>query len=198
MLDTQTVNAKRHAIAETDDVWLFGYGSLIYKVDFPYLEKRPARLSGWARRFWQGSHDHRGTIENPGRVLTLIRDRSSVCFGMAYRVKGATFSHLDHREKNGYLRHEVKITWVDQQQSNWQQNSQVAIVYQADEHNAAYLGPQSERAIAQQILSSEGPSGPNREYLFRLADALRSLGEEDDHVFAIEAAAYELLKNMNQ
>jgi len=85
-------------------VWLFGYGSLIYKVDFEFLEARQATLDGWKRRFWQGSHDHRGTPEHPGRVVTLMPDAQARCTGIAYRVSPDVFSHLDVREKNGYLR----------------------------------------------------------------------------------------------
>ncbi len=58
-------NRSRQSFEGLSSVWLFGYGSLIYKVDFPFLEQRPAQIEGWARRFWQGSHDHRGLRRRP-------------------------------------------------------------------------------------------------------------------------------------
>jgi cation transport regulator ChaC len=159
--------------------WIFGYGSLIYKVDFPYLERVPASISGWQRRFWQGSHDHRGTPEAPGRVVTLVPAPGSRCQGMAYRIEHHVYEHLDFREKNGYLRFSTDMTLVDGRHAN-------GIVYIATEENHAYLGPASASEIARHIDVSHGPSGANRDYLLELAHALRELGAEDDHVFELE------------
>ncbi|MDB5792316.1 MAG: gamma-glutamylcyclotransferase [Massilia sp.] len=160
-------------------VWLFGYGSLIFKADFPYLERRPAAISGWSRRFWQGSHDHRGTETAPGRVVTLVPDPDALCHGMAYLVTPEEFAHLDHREKNGYLRLATDIHFDDG-------SSVEGLVYIATQENAAFLGPASAAEIARQIAAARGPSGPNSEYLLELAKALRELGKPDPHVFEIE------------
>jgi cation transport protein ChaC len=172
-------NRARQSFEGVSSVWLFGYGSLIYKVDFPFLEQRPATIEGWARRFWQGSHDHRGTPEAPGRVVTLIQQPGVACKGMAFRVSPDVFEHLDVREKNGYLRFTTPMTFEDGTVKD-------GLVYIATEDNAAFLGPAPAAEIARHIARSEGPSGPNREYLLNLAEALRALGDHDAHVFEIE------------
>ena len=161
--------------------WVFGYGSLIWKQDFPYLDARPGSITGWARRFWQGSHDHRGLEHDPGRVVTLIAAPGERCAGRAFLVEPDVFDHLDHREKNGYERVAVDIDF----------GSEVVrgVVYRAAENNPAYLGPAPPRDIAAQINRCAGPSGSNRDYLLHLSQALREMGVEDPHVFELEAWA---------
>jgi len=160
--------------------WVFGYGSLIYKADFPFEERVAAHITGWERRFWQGSHDHRGTPEAPGRVVTLVPAAGVRCGGMAYCIAESVFEHLDHREKNGYERFDTAMDLTDGRRVT-------ATVYIAPEDNHAFLGPASLQEIAAHIDDSHGPSGANRDYLLRLAGSLRRLNIIDEHVFALEA-----------
>ena len=161
---------------------MFGYGSLIWKQDFPFLESRAGSIDGWARRFWQGSHDHRGTPDDPGRVVTLIDAPGERCAGVAFLVEPPVFDHLDFREKNGYERVNVDIQFdsgiVD------------GVMYRAAETNHAFLGAATIDEIALHIHRSAGPSGANRDYVLELANALRHLGITDEHVFDVEARLY--------
>ena len=177
--NTIAINQRMDTFDGHESVWLFGYGSLIYKADFPFIERRAASIANWTRRFWQGSHDHRGTEAAPGRVVTLVPEPGAVCHGMAYLITPEVFGHLDHREKNGYLRLATEIAFDDD-------TSALGLVYIATADNAAFLGEASEQDIARQIAASSGPSGPNRDYLIALAHALREMGKADAHVFAIE------------
>jgi len=162
-----------------EDLWLFGYGSLIWKADFAYAERIPASIQGWERRFWQGSHDHRGTPAAPGRVVTLIERAGATCTGMAYRIAAAqvpaVLDHLDYREKNGYERLQVITTLQDGRALD-------ALVYIATPDNFAHLGAADDETIAAQIHASVGPSGANRDYLIELHHALEQLGANDSHV----------------
>ena len=178
-LNTIAINQRMDKFDGRHSVWLFGYGSLLFKADFPYIERRPASIAGWTRRFWQGSHDHRGTEAAPGRVATLVEEAGAHTAGMAYLITPEVFAHLDHREKNGYLRLAIEIHFDDASKVE-------GLVYIAAHDNAAFLGEASELDIARQIASASGPSGPNRDYLVDLAHALRDLGKDDPHVFAIE------------
>lgn len=158
--------------------WVFGYGSLIFKQDFPFLEARRARIDGWSRRFWQGSHDHRGTEENPGRVVTLVEAPGEACFGKAFLIEHDVFEHLDHREKNGYQRLELTIHFDD--------SAVPGVTYHAAANNVAFLGHAPLEQMAEQIRRCHGPSGSNRDYVIDLARSLREHGIDDPHIFEIE------------
>jgi cation transport protein ChaC len=166
------VTPASHSIEPT---WVFGYGSLIYKVDFPYLQRETGSITGWVRRFWQGSHDHRGTPEAPGRVVTLMPQQGAHCRGVAYQIDHSVFEHLDHREKNGYQRFSTTIA-LDSGASV------EGVLYVADADNPAFLGHAPMAELAAHIHGSHGPSGSNRDYVLQLAQALRELDDHDPHV----------------
>jgi cation transport protein ChaC len=178
-VDTTEINRSSGLFGEASELWLFGYGSLVWRADFDYSERRPARLRDWSRRFWQGSHDHRGTVQAPGRVLTLVAQPGAVCDGVAYRITSSVLDALDLREKNGYLRFQAPLEFDEGEVVE-------GLVYIATEANAAWLGAAPEDAIARHVANAVGPSGRNRDYVLHLADALRDLGAVDTHVFAVE------------
>ncbi len=166
--------------------WIFGYGSLVWRPDFAFAESRAAAIDGWARRFWQGSTDHRGRPGAPGRVVTLIEAPGETCLGMAYRVadddRGHVLATLDYREKGGYRLADVTLRFAGAAGGEAD-----GLVYIATPDNPNYLGPAEPADIAAQVRAAEGPSGNNTEYVLRLSAALRGLGAEDEHVFALEA-----------
>jgi len=165
-----------------DGEWVFGYGSLVWRPDFPFAERQNARIEGWRRVFWQGSTDHRGVPGAPGRVVTLVPEREAVCWGTAYRITPQEFeaviAHLDYREKGGYALEAVSI--------HMDGVSVDGMVYVATPDNPNFLGHAPSSEIADQVLRSYGPSGPNDEYVLRLADALRDMGADDSHVYEID------------
>jgi len=163
----------------TDPTWVFGYGSLIWRQDFPYIESRRAYIDGWERRFWQGSHDHRGVQSDPGRVVTLVDAPGERCHGRAFLIAPDVFEYLDDREINGYERHGIEIHFDD--------GKAPGVVYRAEVNNFAFLGDASLDEMIVQIKRCAGRSGRNVDYVLELARSLRELDVTDPHVFELEA-----------
>ena len=163
---------------------VFGYGSLIWKPSFAFDDRRTGWVEGWARRFWQGSPDHRGLPDAPGRVVTLVPEPSARCWGVTYRLASNTppevLDALDVRESGGYSKELLTVHHADGSRTD------DVRTYVATSDNPFYLGDAPLESLAEQVKRSHGPSGSNADYVLRLAEALRGLGAEDEHVFALE------------
>ncbi|XP_050366101.1 gamma-glutamylcyclotransferase 2-3 [Argentina anserina] len=168
-------------------MWVFGYGSLIWKAGFNFDERVVGFIREYRRVFYQGSTDHRGTPEFPGRTVTLEPAEGEVCWGAAYKISKKedqenALEHLEVREKQydekAYLDFYTEPTATTPAISG-------VMVYIASpdrKRNMNYLGPASIKDIAKQIVEAKGPSGPNREYLFKLEEALLHFDCKDKHV----------------
>lgn len=154
-------------------------------IDFPYEKRFPGYVKGFVRRFWQGSIDHRGTPDSPGRVVTLVpyeewerrhKDKDphgpkdlahAICWGVAYKIAAdkvdEVLAHLDHREKNGYDCVFTDVFHPSVTENGIPRAVVKARVYIATSDNESFLGPTEIEKLALQIATSKGPSGHNAE-----------------------------------
>lgn len=162
--------------------WIFAYGSLIWRPGFDSTSVQHARLAGYERRFWQASHDHRGTPEYPGRVVTLAPIAGSFCDGLAYQLpepqREVILAMLDHREQDGYQRVFVDLSIAGGEPVR-------GVTWIALAGNPSWVGQESTELLAELIATRYGPSGSNREYLYRLNQALGSLDILDPYISSL-------------
>ena len=158
-------------------LYIFAYGSLIWRPGFAHLGHQAATLRGYHRRFCLWSRHYRGTPEAPGLVLGL--DRGGACRGIAFRVAAAeaaqVLAYLEEREnpngENVYHRRLLKLRFAHGQDVR-------GIAYVADRSHPAYCRP-CEASTAETIARGQGKAGANREYLLNTASQLASLGLAD-------------------
>lgn len=161
----------------TERLWIFAYGSLLFRPGFDYVSRRRAVVDGYARSFSQASPDHRGTPDRPGRVLTLVERVNASTVGAVYAVAApydALLLELDRREQAGYQRAQLEVTTDG--------GSLSAVTWIAQPGNAYDVGELPLEALAAHVRASAGPSGRNDEYVFRLERALLELDATDPHV----------------
>jgi cation transport protein ChaC len=170
-----------------DDIWVFGYGSLIWDPGFAFAESTVARLDGWHRSFCMLSVHYRGTPAAPGLVLALDRAAGASCHGVAFRVPAAeamqTTAYLRAREliSDAYLEARLPVALPDGRQVE-------ALTYVINRDHAQYAGiltPDQQAAI---IATSAGANGDNAAYLHATAAHLAALGIADaemEHLVAL-------------
>ena len=158
------------------ELWVFGYGSLIWRPGFPYLERKVARLSGVHRSLCVYSWVHRGTPERPGLVLGL--DRGGACRGIAFRVAPA-----DWESVQAYLREREQVTAVyleRMREMRFADGSMPrALTYLVDRRHGQYAGKLDEETQFRIVAGAHGRSGANSDYVVNTATHLAELGMPD-------------------
>jgi len=171
---------------ESGELWVFGYGSLMWRPGFAYLERVPARLIGLHRALCVYSFVHRGTPERPGLVLGL--DRGGMCRGVAYRVAAAartpTIGYLRGREQvtTVYLEIMRQIELEDRDRTRVR-----ALCYTVDRSHVQYAGRLTLAQCLHHVRQGHGQSGANRDYVLETVQALETLGYRESDLHRIAA-----------
>ena len=172
------------------DLWVFGYGSLMWRPGFDFVERVQARLIGEHRALCVYSFDHRGTPERPGLVLGL--DRGGACRGIAFRVtakkRGEVVAYLREREQTTNVYREVmRSVWLD----NDAQTRVSALTYVADRGHVQYAGRLSLREQLRHVLQGHGRSGNNRDYVLSTVKAIEAEGFRDAPLHQLAAMLHD-------
>lgn len=160
--------------------WIFGYGSLMWRPGFPFIQAKEARLFGHHRAFCVFSHVHRGTPEVPGLVLGL--DKGGSCRGMAFEVAGdrwdEVIGYLREREQatSVYLERELRVR-LEGDGSRCDEVS--AVTYLVDRKHHQYAGRLSLEEQLRLVRQGQGQSGPNPEYVQNTVGHLEEMGIVD-------------------
>jgi cation transport protein ChaC len=171
-------------VHEHGDLWVFGYGSLMWRPGFDVLERVPAKLIGMHRALCVYSFVHRGTPEKPGLVMGL--DRGGMCRGIAYRVAAAkreeTIAYLREREQvtNVYLETMRRVSLEDKARRQVR-----ALCYTVDRGHVQYAGRLSIDESVHYVRQGHGRSGNNRDYVVETIHALEALGYRETELHQI-------------
>jgi len=164
--------------AASSDFWVFGYGSLMWRPGFDFVEQVPARLIGEHRALCVYSFDHRGTPEKPGLVLGL--DRGGACRGIAFRVaasrREATIAYLREREQTTHVYREVmRSVWLE----NEARLRVSAMAYVVDRGHVQYAGRLTLTEQVRYVRQGHGRSGNNRDYVLSTVKSIEAQGFRD-------------------
>lgn len=167
-----------------DELWVFGYGSLMWDPGFAVAEHMVASLEGYHRSFCMWSVHYRGTTETPGLVLALDRAPGARCLGLAFRVapghEADTLAILRARELISYAYYEARLPLSLRDGRRVE-----AVTYVIDPAHEQYCQASTLDEQAAIIARAAGTRGPNRDYLFNTVAHLAEQGIEDAELSAL-------------
>jgi len=163
------------------DVWLFGYGSLVWNPLVHHRERRVARLHGFHRSFCLWSHVNRGSLQKPGLVLAL--DSGGSCHGVAFRIAG----HHAAEELRLLWRREMVLgayspRWTTVEAGN---ETLKAIAFFVNRDHANYAGKLSLETVIKTLVSTRGTLGTPVEYLLETVRGLVEHGVRDPYLLEL-------------
>lgn len=171
------------------DVWVFGYGSLMWRPDFAFVEEMTARLGGYHRALCHYSVEYRGTPERPGLVLGL--DRGGSCVGRAFRVAAMDVPdaiaalHAREMPRGSYVPKWLSVSLKDGRKVS-------ALAYVVRRDHELYTGPLTIERIVELVLAGHGQRGACLEYVRNTVAHLDAMGIKDGTLHrvlrAVEAA----------
>ena len=168
------------------DLWVFAYGSLMWRPDFPFVERTEARLVGAHRALCVYSFVHRGTPERPGLVLGL--DHGGTCRGLAYRVsvkkRADVIAYLRKREQvTSVYREVIRPIWLRSEPAQ----RVPGLCYVVDRGHPQYAGRLSLEQQLHHVRQGHGQSGANRDYVVATVAALEQLGYRETELHRLAA-----------
>lgn len=179
-----------------NEMWVFGYGSLMWNPGFEYEDSRVGFIEGYTRKFWQGNTTHRGTPDKPGRVATLIEDKENKVWGRVFHLIGPRqilpcLDHLGLREctLGGY---DIKVLPFHASKAP-DCETVPALTFVATPRNIWYLGASDAGKMAAEIVGCAGVCGSNVEYVLRIADFMRREVEGEEMETELQQLETEIL-----
>jgi len=159
------------------DIWVFGYGSLMWNPAIHVSETSPAKVFGLHRSFCLKLPLGRGTPDRPGLMLAL--DHGGSCRGMAHRIAA---HQVESETEILWMREMIggsyKPAWINLHVDG-EPVDQLAFTYVINRTHKRYAGKLSENTIIRRIARAEGQLGTNRQYLYRTVERLDALGIGD-------------------
>jgi glutathione-specific gamma-glutamylcyclotransferase len=161
-----------------DDLWIFGYGSLIWKPDFEFAERRPAKVHGWHRALKMWSRINRGTPERPGLVFGMLS--GGCCQGMVFRIPKANgrevLAQLWAREMTLAV---YDPKWLTCQTSH---GPVEALAFTLSRKSPNHTGVLSEEEYRRIFMEATGIYGTTFDYAHRTLEELKRLNIRDRHL----------------